>query len=96
MTSNILLYAWNNSKKQQLYLIIVTLLFLPLLYFTFELPKIIINDAISVSSADFSRTIFGTELGQVTFLLLLCFAFLALVLASFGTLYHLSPSHSTS
>ena len=90
MTSNILLYAWNNSKKQQLYLIIVTLLFLPLLYFTFELPKIIINDAISVSSADFSRTIFGTELGQVTFLLLLCFAFLALVLASFGTLYHLS------
>ena len=90
MTSNILLYAWKNSTKQQLYLIIVTLLFLPLLYFTFELPKIIINDAISVSSADFSRTIFGMELGQVTFLLLLCFMFLALVLASFGTLYHLS------
>ena len=90
MTNNILLYAWNNSKKQQLYLILITLLFMPLLYFTFELPKIIINDAISVGSASFPQIILGFEFNQVTFLLLLCFAFLALVLASFGTLYHLS------
>ena len=90
MTNNILLYAWSNSKKQQIYLILITLLFLPLLYFTFELPKIIINDAISVGSASFPQIILGIEFNQVTFLLLLCFAFLALVLASFGTLYHLS------
>ena len=75
MTNNILLYAWNNSKKQQLYLMFITLLFLPLLYFTFELPKIIINDAISVGSASFPQVILGIEFNQVTFLLLLCFAF---------------------
>jgi ABC-type multidrug transport system fused ATPase/permease subunit len=68
----------------------VAAFFLPLLYLTFELPKIIINDAISMDASTFPRTVLSYELDQVTYLLMLCFVFLALVLASFGTLYHSS------
>lgn len=51
----------------------------PLLYLTLELPKRIINDAIGAQSdvVDFM----GREIGQVTFLGILCFGFLLAVLA---------------
>nr|WP_233421989.1 ABC transporter transmembrane domain-containing protein [Ruegeria profundi] len=57
----------------------VTATLFPLLYLTLELPKRIINDAIGAASpiVDF----LGYELTQTTFLVILCFAFLAAVLA---------------
>ncbi|MCP5071767.1 MAG: cyclic nucleotide-binding domain-containing protein [Rhodobacteraceae bacterium] len=56
----------------------VTVLLFPLLYLTLELPKRIINDAISSES---SRVVFyGIELDQILFLALLCGAFLVAVL----------------
>ncbi len=51
----------------------------PLLYLTLELPKRIINDAIGASSQ--IVTVWGFSLQQTTFLMILCFAFLAAVLA---------------
>ncbi len=51
----------------------------PLLYLTLELPKRIINDAIGATSSVVN--VWGYDLPQTTFLMILCFAFLAAVLA---------------
>ncbi len=51
----------------------------PLLYLTLELPKRIINDAIGSSTP--TVDVLGYTLPQTTFLMVLCFAFLAAVLA---------------
>jgi len=56
----------------------VTSTLFPLLYLTLELPKRIINDAIGATSD--IVTVWGYDLPQTTFLILLCFAFLAAVL----------------
>lgn len=53
----------------------------PLLYLTLELPKRIINDAISSDQAYVYIELLDIELTQVTFLMVLCGAFLLSVLA---------------
>ncbi|MGV6804868.1 MAG: ABC transporter transmembrane domain-containing protein [Ruegeria sp.] len=57
----------------------VTATLFPLLYLTLELPKRIINDAIGASSEIVN--VWGYNLEQTTFLVILCFGFLAAVLA---------------
>ena len=57
----------------------MTVTLFPLLYLTLELPKRIINDAIGASSQIVE--FWGYSLPQTTFLMVLCFAFLAAVLA---------------
>lgn len=57
----------------------MTVALFPLLYLTLELPKRIINDAIGSPSP--TVDLLGFELPQVTFLWVLCGAFLAAVLA---------------
>ena len=56
----------------------MTLLLFPLLYLTLELPKQIINDAIGSGSPVI--TAYGIEFDQITYLMLLCGAFLVAVL----------------
>nr|WP_241461362.1 ABC transporter transmembrane domain-containing protein [Sulfitobacter noctilucicola] len=70
---------WKYSKRDQLILLAVTLTLFPLLYLTLELPKRIINDAIGASSDRVD--LFGYDVGQITFLMILCGAFLLAVLA---------------
>ncbi len=57
----------------------MTLTLFPLLYLTLELPKRIINDAIGAGSN--TVDVFGYELSQISFLMLLCGLFLLSVLA---------------
>lgn len=71
-------FIWKYSKRQQLGLLLITLLTFPLLYATLELPKRIINDAIG--STTNAVMVFGYELSQIQFLLILCFGFLISVL----------------
>ncbi|AXI45263.1 ABC transporter ATP-binding protein [Sulfitobacter sp. SK012] len=59
-------------------LLLVTLTLFPLLYLTLELPKRIINDAIGAT--DSTVTVLGINLGQITFLIVLCVLFLTAVL----------------
>ncbi|MGF7175232.1 ABC transporter transmembrane domain-containing protein [Azospirillum doebereinerae] len=59
---------------------LLTVASFPVLYASLELPKIIINRAISEPEAE--RTILGIGLSPVHYLLVLCFAFLLLVLAN--------------
>lgn len=73
-------FIWKYSKKQQLVLLLLTVLSFPFLYASLELPKQIINDAIGAPGN--TVTIWGFTVSQVQYLLILCFAFLATVIVS--------------
>ncbi len=78
MDRTLFAFIWKYSKRDQIILLLVTLLTFPFLYATLELPKRIINDAIGATVSTFDA--YGVELTQVQFLMVLCFAFLAAVL----------------
>ena len=81
-------YIIHYSLKEQLYLVIVTLLSFPFLYYSLDLPKQIVNHAIS--GKDFPVNFFGAELDQIPYLLVLCAVFLALVLINGWFKLHLN------
>lgn len=70
-------FIWKFSKRDQLILLLVTLALFPLQYLTLELPKRIINDAIGAQSTTID--FYGFQFDQITFLVILCFAFLGAV-----------------
>jgi putative ABC transport system ATP-binding protein len=70
-------FVWRYSKREQLFILALTVTSFPLVYISLEIPKIIINDAIS--GRDFPREILGFQLQQIPYLLLLCGAFLGMV-----------------
>src|SRR5205809_2734005 len=76
------------SLREQIYLVVVTLLSFPFLYYSLELPKLIINQAIG--GKNFPVEILGYSLGQIPYLVLLCGVFLALVLINGAFKYHLN------
>ena len=84
MDRNIFRYILRYSARAQVLALLMTVASFPFLYFTLELPKIIINDALAQSG---SRTVFGQTLGQVHYLFALCGVFLALVLVNGGFKY---------
>lgn len=71
-------FIWKYSKRDQFILLAVTSALFPFLFLTLELPKRIINDAIGAQSAQI--TFLGMDFNQVTYLWLLCGAFLLSVL----------------
>jgi ABC-type multidrug transport system fused ATPase/permease subunit len=71
-------YILHYSLREQIYLVIVTLLSFPFLYYSLDLPKQIVNDAIS--GKQFPQSFLGFELEQIPYLLVLCGVFLVLVL----------------
>jgi ABC-type multidrug transport system fused ATPase/permease subunit len=72
-------FIWRHSAKDQFILVGLSVLAMPFLYWTFELPKIIVNQAIG-GEGGFPKTVFGYELQQIPYLYVLCAAFLTLVL----------------
>ena len=80
METNLFRYIWTHSRKDQIFVVTVTMLSFPILYLTLELPKIIINDALGGSSAH--KSLFGLQLDPVSFLTLLCLCLLGLVIAN--------------
>lgn len=72
-------FIWKYSKRDQILLLLLTLVTFPVLWVTLELPKRIINDAIQAKTE--TVNLLGLELSQVQFLLLLCGAFLLAVIA---------------
>jgi ABC-type multidrug transport system fused ATPase/permease subunit len=71
-------YILHYSLREQIYLVVVTLLSFPFLYYSLDLPKKIINEAIS--GREFPKHYLNYEVGQITYLVILCAVFLALVL----------------
>jgi len=91
MENGLFAYILKYSKRQQIILTLLTILSFPFYYLSLDLPKTIINDAISGSKfpVDFSIQIggFTVDFGsfsQVQYLILLCCAFLCLVLINGG------------
>ncbi|MEM6985695.1 MAG: hypothetical protein AAF499_04070, partial [Pseudomonadota bacterium] len=80
MEKSLFRYIWKYSKCDQIILLLITVLTFPILYLSLELPKRIINDAISGSEAEIN--LLGVTLTHVQFLLILCVGFLLAVLAN--------------
>jgi ABC-type multidrug transport system fused ATPase/permease subunit len=85
MQDTLFRFVLRYSLRQQLIILTLTLVSFPFLYFSLDLPKIIINEAIS--GQDFPRRFLGLEFDQVPYLLLLSFMFLALVFINGGFKY---------
>jgi ABC-type multidrug transport system fused ATPase/permease subunit len=77
MDQSIFGYILRHSKTQQLAILALTLVSFPFLYASLDLPKTIINDAMTNSAGG---AIFGVQLDQVSYLFALCGIFLLLVL----------------
>jgi len=91
MESGIFAYILRYSKRQQIILTLMTLASFPFYYLSLDLPKTIINEAISGTDfpVDASVELLGFSINfglydQVPYLLLLCSAFLMLVLINSG------------
>ena len=91
MDHGLFAYILKYSKRQQIALLCMIVISFPFYYLSLDLPKTIINDAISgtefpvdlsIEVAGFTAN-FGT-FEQVPYLLILCFAFLLLVLINSG------------
>lgn len=73
-------FIWRNSRLQQVLTLLLTAVSLPFLYYSFDLPKTIINDAINGDGAPVD--LFGLQVTQIQYLFILCGAFLALVIVN--------------
>ena len=83
-------FVWRHSKREQIFILALTVASFPLVYISLEIPKIIINDAIS--GRNFPRELLGFEIQQIPYLLLLCFAFLVMVVLINGIKWLLNVS----
>ena len=95
MEKSIFKYILQYSMRQQLTLLCVILAFYPFLFITLDLPKIIINRAIEGGAGPpYEIPIFGFEIqidvSQISYLLILSFAYLALVFITGGFKYFIS------
>ncbi len=78
MEKSIYGFIWRYSKRQQIIVTLITAASFPFLYSALQLPKVIVNDALS--GTDFPRDIFDIEFDQTSYLLTLCAFLLALLL----------------
>lgn len=85
MDRGIFKFIWRFSKRQQMTLLLMTVVSYPFYYFSLDLPKQIVNDAIDGDV--FPREALGQEWGQVEYLMLLSFTFLGLVIINGGLKY---------
>ncbi|MEO1273983.1 MAG: ABC transporter transmembrane domain-containing protein [Pseudomonadota bacterium] len=86
--TSLLRFAWRHSRLTQIGLLLLTFATFPLIYASLEIPKIVVNEAIN--GTDFPKDLLGVEVRQVPFLLLLCGAFLGLVVAINGLKWFLN------
>ena len=75
-------FILKHSKRQQVFLLLLTLASFPFLYYSLKLPKTIINRAIG--GKHFPQDFLGIDFNQVPYLMILCAIFLSLVLINGG------------
>ncbi|MEM7194582.1 MAG: ABC transporter transmembrane domain-containing protein [Pseudomonadota bacterium] len=80
MNTSLLSFIWQYSKKDQVRVIALTLLSFPILYYSLEIPKIIINKALSNSNQ--VNKFLGLEMEVIPYLVALCFSLLALIIVN--------------
>ncbi len=82
MEKSLFSFIWRYSARQQMVILLITVIAYPVTYVLLELPKLIVNDAIQ--GENFPRELIGLEFDQISYLVLLCMAFLGLVILSNG------------
>src|SRR5258707_15890327 len=81
-------FIWKHSLRQQLVVLVLTAMSFPFFYYSLDLPKTIINQAIQ--GRGFPKTEFGYEFNQVQYLMMLSVVFLLLVLVNGGFKYYIN------
>ncbi|WP_436643442.1 ABC transporter transmembrane domain-containing protein [Microbaculum sp. FT89] len=92
MESSLFRYIWKHSKRQQVVILLVTFCSFPLIYYSLDLPKQIINQALQGTDWPQPLPLVGAELDQIHYLLALCFLFLALVIINNGIKFWLNTA----
>jgi ABC-type multidrug transport system fused ATPase/permease subunit len=83
-------FILKHSKRQQILLLLVTLISFPFLYYSLKLPKTIINRAIHEKL--FPQDFLGIDFDQVPYLMVLCGVFLTLVLINGAFKYYINTA----
>src|SRR5688572_3437324 len=81
-------YIWHHTWRDQVWLLVVTAISFPLIYINLELPKRIVNGAIG--GKDVPQSLFGYEITQVGYLMLLSVALLSLITVNGAIKYWLN------
>ena len=81
-------YILHHSLRDQIYLVVVTLISFPFLYYSLDLPKLIVNRAIS--GKEYPQKFLGMAFDQIPYLIVLCSIFLVLVLINGWFKLHLN------
>ncbi len=91
MDKSIFRFVLRFSKREQLFVVLLTVISFPFLYYSLDLPKTIINEAIG-GGVDFPVDPLGLgyELEQIPYLLTLCGIFLTLVFINGGFKYYIN------
>src|SRR5215831_17297651 len=82
-------FILKHSYKQQIVLLLLTLVSFPFLYYSLDLPKTIVNKAIK-EDAPFPQHLLGLEFDRIPYLMILCGVFIALVLINGGFKYFIN------
>ena len=88
MESSIFKFILKHTLRDQLWILLLTLVSFPFVYVSLEVPKMIINNAIG--GTDVPDQLWGYPMDQVRYLVLLCAVFLGLVLINGGIKYVLN------
>ena len=81
------------SKKQQVYILLITVLSLPFYYVSLDIPKKIVNRALAEGDGARPLEFFGFEflaLDQLSLLIALCAVYLAMVIINGGFKYYIN------
>ena len=81
-------FILRHSFKQQIMLLVVTLVSFPFLYYSLDLPKTIVNRAIG--GKHFPQAFLGFEFDQIPYLMTLCGVFLVLIFVNGGFKYYIN------
>ena len=81
-------FIWKFSLRQQLVILLLTGLSFPAFYYSLDLPKTIINQAIQ--GKNFPKDVFGFQFGQIHYLMALSGIFLVLVLINGGFKFYIN------
>src|SRR5579862_2547210 len=81
-------FILRHSLRQQIVLLILTLASFPFLYYSLDLPKTIVNQAIG--GKHFPATFLGMQFDQIPYLMTLCGLFLLLVFINGGFKYYIN------
>ncbi|MCB9959399.1 MAG: ABC transporter ATP-binding protein/permease [Rhodospirillaceae bacterium] len=90
MDRNIFGFIWHYSKRQQILIALATIGSFPFLYYSLDLPAIIVDEAIGGEPGDFPVSLLGFEFGQITYLMVLSGLFLFLVCLNGAFKYYIN------